>query len=193
MPDFDTWVERDLPESFEVNGYRDPSVKFNKRVTKNQLISKILCRWWYVFPQWPHPNPESEAQYSADGTTGRFPFDRLLQDGNKTPTGLTYEIVPVKDYLWTNGKEFQNKTGNQKCWEREHFPGLFLTDVHTSEEEAGFLRHVVVNTDQEKTDVVLDMRPVETCPCYAVLSRKSASDLVKYMNRAFANQIEIVS
>lgn len=65
--------------------------------------------------------------------------------------------------------------------------------MHTSEEEASFLRHIVVNTDQEKTDVVLDMRPVETCPCYAVLSRKPATDLVKYMNRAFANQIEIVS
>jgi len=188
MPVFDTKIARETPETFEINGYRNAGTKFEARTLKQQLIGRILTRWWYVFPQWP-PREGAGTGFGEDGAGFTFPYKQLLKDG-RTPQGRKFQRHDIKDYAHVLWKD--PETQLYKCWEKGEYPGFFVTDRPTDENEAldGLERWMDSNSADH---ILMDMRPVESSPSYATLWRKPVSFLIQYLFRAIHNQREIVN
>lgn len=75
--------------------------------------------------------------------------------------------MTIKD--WQIAKD-TDENGLKKVYQLGNFPGIF----------------------RDSTNKMLDMRPKDTCPCYANLQRQSMSDLVDFVIRALENQIHIL-
>jgi len=80
---------------------------------------------------------------------------------------LGYKEVPISE--WMNHQD-PDPEGLKKVYQLGQFPGIFR------------------NAQQE----MLDMRPKNTCPCYANLQRQDITQLFKYAIRAYENQIDVL-
>lgn len=83
--------------------YIDGWTKQADRVTRHprqQMISDILSRWWFVFPQWPPIG---------------FDYERELKE-------MGYREVVIAD--WHKEKE-KDGEGLSKVWQLSNFPGMF--------------------------------------------------------------------
>lgn len=97
-----TYNKTDLsPRSRAVDGWRMANTEKTKRA---DVISKILSRWWYVFPMWP--NPETD-------------YSKVLEKRG-------CRIVQIKD--WNTEPEEEN--GLKKVYELGQFPGVFRDSNH---------------------------------------------------------------
>jgi len=169
MPQYDTEVARGNSTAKQVDGWRDLG---EARSAKQTMISQILSRWWYVFPQWPAPET---------------PWKQMLADVECTPNGEMYEIVPIKDY--TAAPLANESTGMKKCYMREQYPGVFCTSSYERDDAAHLAKFAHLIQDDQ---LIMDLRPVNTCPSFAVLARKDMGTLVSYYFKALENQILIV-
>jgi hypothetical protein len=87
-------------EEDQQTGEQEVKSKQNKvRTAKEELISELLCRWWYVLPEWP----------SKD-----FNFNTELRR-----RGL--RLVDLDD--WEDAKDVVDGFG--KCYGLSQFPGVF--------------------------------------------------------------------
>mmetsp|Transcript_17281 Transcript_17281/g.39114 ORF Transcript_17281/g.39114 Transcript_17281/m.39114 type:complete len:293 (-) Transcript_17281:89-967(-) len=120
------------------------AVKKRDRTVKEQVVADLLCRWWYVLPEWP---PRDEAYYKAE----------LAKRSLRKVTIEEWEWVPEED-----------AKGHKKVYELSQFRGLFRSS----------------NGD------LVDVRPKETCPCYANLMKKDLADLYDLLVKAFENQMK---
>uniref|UniRef100_A0A7S1RPG0 Uncharacterized protein n=1 Tax=Alexandrium catenella TaxID=2925 RepID=A0A7S1RPG0_ALECA len=77
------------------------AVKKRDRQPKEQVVADLLCRWWYVMPEWP---PRDEAYYQAE----------LEKRSLRKVSVQEWEWVPEED-----------KQGRKKVYELSAFPGLF--------------------------------------------------------------------
>ncbi|CAD7948644.1 unnamed protein product [Amoebophrya sp. A25] len=112
---------------------------------RQSLISDILSRWWYVFPQWPAPDHDYSQALAKKG----------------------YREVPVTD--WTKEKEI-DEDGLHKVYQLKQFPGIF----------------------RDANQIRMDMRPVKSCPCFLNLQAKPIDQLVKWLKRAYENQMMVL-
>jgi hypothetical protein len=71
------------------------------RSIKEQLVADLLCRWWYVMPDWP---PDDEAYFQAE-----------LEKRN-------LRKVPLEEWDW---EPEVDKNGRAKVYELSQFKGLF--------------------------------------------------------------------
>ncbi|CAD7966903.1 unnamed protein product [Amoebophrya sp. A120] len=88
------------PKSRAINGWRN-ATDGSVSTERSKLISDILSRWWYVFPQWPPPD---------------FDYSRALRK-----QGL--REVPIPEFL--NAPEIDPQTQLKKVYQLGNFRGLF--------------------------------------------------------------------
>ncbi|CAD7945463.1 unnamed protein product [Amoebophrya sp. A25] len=112
---------------------------------RQSLISDILSRWWYVFPQWPAPDHDYSQALAKKG----------------------YREVPVAN--WTKEKDIDEE-GLHKVYQLKQFPGIF----------------------RDANQIRMDMRPVKSCPCFLNLQAKPIDQLIKWLKRAYENQIMVL-
>jgi hypothetical protein len=79
----------------------DNKVAKRSRSTKEQVAVELLCRWWYVFPDWPPADPEGMARKLAE---------RGLRE------------VSIQEWEWV--PELDDK-GRKKVYELTQFKGVF--------------------------------------------------------------------
>lgn len=104
LPTFKKLEEEVADEKCRVaNGWKTRE----KKTAKANLISQILSRWWYVFPQWPRRD---------------FDFETSL---NKKK--LTH--VELKDWLTTPDMDDR---GFSKVYQCGQFPGVFRDSDHNT-------------------------------------------------------------
>lgn len=84
-------------ETFDHGG----AVKKKERMPKEDVVATLLCRWWYVLPDWP---PQEESYYQA----------RLSEQNLKK--------VHIQEWEWL---EDQDKDGKWKVYELSQFRGVF--------------------------------------------------------------------
>lgn len=85
-------------ESIEDGG---GAVKKKDRTSKEQLVADLLCRWWYVLPDWP---PTDEAYYQAE----------LARRSLRKVTIEEWEWLPEVD-----------EKGRRKVYELSQYRGMF--------------------------------------------------------------------
>eukprot|EP00928_Gymnodinium_smaydae_P008702 TRINITY_DN13181_c0_g2_i1.p1 TRINITY_DN13181_c0_g2~~TRINITY_DN13181_c0_g2_i1.p1 ORF type:complete len:302 (+),score=82.20 TRINITY_DN13181_c0_g2_i1:87-908(+) len=79
------------------------AVKRKERSAKEQAVSELLCRWWYVLPDWPPPSPTNyEEELRAKG----------------------YRRVRIQEWEWVPEEDSQHC---KKAYELSQFKGLFRT------------------------------------------------------------------
>mmetsp|Transcript_3318 Transcript_3318/g.9408 ORF Transcript_3318/g.9408 Transcript_3318/m.9408 type:complete len:272 (-) Transcript_3318:215-1030(-) len=120
------------------------AVKKKDRSPKEALVADLLCRWWYVFPDWP---PSEEEYYQAE-----------LQK-------RSLRKVSMEEWEWL--PELDEK-GRRKVYELSQYRGMFRNS-------AGEL---------------IDVRPHETCPCYANFMKKDVKELWELLVVAYQKQLE---
>lgn len=76
-------------------------VKKRDRTTKQQAVSDLLCRWWYVLPDWPPNNKDFYAP--------RLEERKLRQ-------------VTIQEWEWVDDKDSR---GFAKVYQLSQFPGVF--------------------------------------------------------------------
>lgn len=76
-------------------------VKKRDRTTKQQAVSDLLCRWWYVLPDWPPNNKDFYAP--------RLEERKLRQ-------------VTIQEWEWVDDKDSK---GFAKVYQLSQFPGVF--------------------------------------------------------------------
>lgn len=77
------------------------AVKKRDRSAKEQVVADLLCRWWYVLPDWP---PTDQAHYEAE----------LARRSLRLVSVAEWEWVPEED-----------EKGRRKVYELSQFKGLF--------------------------------------------------------------------
>eukprot|EP00375_Theileria_parva_P000765 XP_763435.1 hypothetical protein [Theileria parva strain Muguga] len=86
--------EEDEEETIEVGHYS------TNRKTKDWLIARLLCRWWYVFPDWPPPD---------------FDYNSELEKRK-------FRLYSVEDF---ENVENVDSNGYSKVYQVTAFPGVF--------------------------------------------------------------------
>jgi len=134
--------QKDADEDFADDG--GGAVSKRTREPKHQVIADLLCRWWYVLPDWP---PEDDAFYQTE-----------LAKRN-------LRKVSIQEWEWV--PEVDDK-GRKKTYELRQFRGLFRASDGT----------------------LIDLRPKDTCPCYANFMKKELPELCDMLAVAYENQIK---
>jgi len=114
------------------------------RTPKMQAVADLLCRWWYVLPDWP---PQDQAFYQPE----------LEKRKLRQVTITEWEWVPEED-----------SHGRRKVYELSQFRGLF----------------------RDSTGNLHDLRPQETCPCFANMMKKELPDILDLLVTAYENQLK---
>ncbi|GBE59853.1 hypothetical protein, conserved [Babesia ovata] len=70
------------------------------RTDKDVLVAKLLCRWWYVLPDWPPKD---------------YNYHEQLQKN-------MLKCYPVKEF---EDRENVDSNGYRKCYQLSAFPGVF--------------------------------------------------------------------
>lgn len=120
------------------------AIKRKDRSSKEQVVADLLCRWWYVLPDWP---PNDEDFYQAE----------LARQSLRKVSIAEWEWVPETD-----------SNGRRKVYELKQFRGLF----------------------RNSTGDLIDLRPKETCPCFANFMKKDVAELYEMLVVAFENQMK---
>jgi len=77
------------------------AVNKRNRTSKEQAVAELLCRWWYVLPDWP---PVDDAYYKAELAKRQF------------------RKVSIGEWEWVAEED---SSGNKKVYELSQFRGLF--------------------------------------------------------------------
>lgn len=77
------------------------AINKRNRTSKEQAVAELLCRWWYVLPDWP---PVDDAYYQAELAK------RQLRK------------VTIEEWEWVAEEDSK---GNKKVYELSQFRGLF--------------------------------------------------------------------
>ncbi|GIX65068.1 uncharacterized protein BcabD6B2_45030 [Babesia caballi] len=98
----DTMTQDDIPASQvqEENGEIQVGQYSKTRTAKDVLVAQLLCRWWYVLPDWPPANYNYHEQLEK----------RMLK------------CYPVKEF---DDRENVDSDGYMKCYQLSAFPGVF--------------------------------------------------------------------
>ena len=88
--------EDDVPQGMVV---KSKQTKF--RNNKEQLVAELLCRWWYVLPEWPPRNHDYASELNRRG------------------------LVLVDLDEWEETQDVDVKTNKLKCYALSQFPGVF--------------------------------------------------------------------
>lgn len=122
-------------------------VKQRDRSVKHQAVADLLCRWWYVLPDWP---PNDEEYYEKE-----LVKRRLRQ-------------VTIQQWEWVADEDSQ---GMHKVYQLSQFRGVFR-DGHGN---------------------LHDLRPQESCPCYANMMKKEMHELYDLLVGAYENQLKALT
>ncbi|EER11648.1 uncharacterized apicomplexan-specific serine rich low complexity protein, putative [Perkinsus marinus ATCC 50983] len=107
-----------------------PKKKIN-RSEKEQLVSEVLCRWWYAMPPWPPLDYDYEKELNRRG----------------------FRIVTLQD--WEEEADL-DKEGRAKVYALSQFPGIYraydrrLIDVRPNEGKPSFNNLMNSTTDKLK-------------------------------------------
>jgi hypothetical protein len=106
-----------------------------EKTKKEKLISDILCRWWYVLPEWPPANFD----YKAELDNRKLRLIESLDD-------------------WENAEDVDNK-GFTKCYKLSQFVGVYrdakgnLVDCRPNKGKPSFNNFNKMN-EQQLTEVL---------------------------------------
>lgn len=78
-----------------------PPLKKKDRTPKEQIVAELLCRWWYVLPEWP-------------------PVDKEYYDAELKKRSL--RRVTIEEWEWVPDVD---SNGFRKCYELSQFRGVF--------------------------------------------------------------------
>lgn len=119
-------------------------VKRGDRSVKELVAAELLCRWWYVLPDWP---PTDESYY------------------NEQLKKRSLRKVTIQEWEWVDETD---KNGMRKCYELSAYRGLV----------------------RDSAGELIDLRPQDTCPCFANMMKKDLPDLYMLLVKAYETQLE---